>query len=626
MKKLLSIIMSICICIGISANVYAVDYGEELKNAPTKTYTQKFSDVPENHWAFTYVSEMAERGVLSGYPDGKFYPESQVTRAEFAKIMTTAAGLSLTQPTMQIFADVLITDWYAPYVHTAKDYLSAYTQNGSSYYLPNTPALREDIAVALVKLKGYSTTGADMTAIQRMFSDYQSISEGAKIYVATAITNGLISGYSDGTFRGQNSITRAEAATLLWRAYQYGNANKTYGNTSNTVTNNTSTNTPAISNSDSTQSNSTVVEDIKKPYIMKKLASANLEDVSLATMDEDNNIYYIDTEDNCVYKVSVSNGSKSKYLDTNKLSYTETEEQENEIVEEVTKTVETGEYKEIEEEITETVIDEETGEETQVTKTVKKQVPITEEVTQEVIKTVIEEVTVAEYTSFVPTQVFYDKVNDKLLLNGYYENLVESGNSPENDKYYFVYDITNKTNKICLTYDKISLTYDISHENYYIHTALNSDYLVFYKSNRTYGYRVDINTGLSERISVGFGGTSPISALKYGNNLYWLLGATIYQYDFNEDNFNEITERISHSSFGMKDACYYFWNSVDNMFKISVRNKTTTVLDINTKSENVEFEDMGNMRNIDKKFFVVDDETFVFYDTNMKAFRILKKN
>ena len=71
----------------------ALDYGEELANAPDKVYRQIFTDVPKDHWAFSYISEMSERGVLSGYPDGKFYPESQVTRAEFAKIMTTAAGL-----------------------------------------------------------------------------------------------------------------------------------------------------------------------------------------------------------------------------------------------------------------------------------------------------------------------------------------------------------------------------------------------------------------------------------------------------------------------------------------------------------------------------------------------------
>ena len=194
MKKLLSTLISICIFASLSTSAYAIEYGKELENVLTRAYEQKFSDVPTNHWAFTYISEMAERGVLSGYPDGKFYPDSQVTRAEFAKIMTTAVGLSVTQPTAQFFADVQITEWYAPYVHTAKEYLSAYSQGGASYYLPNIPALREDIAVALVKLKGYSTAGADLSMLERMFSDYQSISDNAKIYVSTAIENGLISG------------------------------------------------------------------------------------------------------------------------------------------------------------------------------------------------------------------------------------------------------------------------------------------------------------------------------------------------------------------------------------------------------------------------------------------------
>lgn len=100
--------------------------------------------------------------------------------------------------------------------------------NGLKYYQPNNNALREDIAVALVKLKGYSTVGYDLSIIQTMFTDWQSISSAAQPYVAVAVEQGLISGYDDGTFKGQQGITRAEASTLLWRAYQYGNDNKVY--------------------------------------------------------------------------------------------------------------------------------------------------------------------------------------------------------------------------------------------------------------------------------------------------------------------------------------------------------------------------------------------------------------
>lgn len=632
MKKLLSIVIAICISAGISTIAYAVDYGKELKSAPIKTYEQKFSDVPQDYWAFRYIAEMAERGVLSGYPDGKFYPNSQVTRAEFAKIMTVAAGLGITQPTMQIFSDVKITEWYAPYVHTAKEYLSAYNQNGSSYYLPNAPALREDIAVALVKLKGYSITGADMTALLRMFSDYQSISESAKIYVASAVENGLISGYDDGTFRGQNGITRAEAATLLWRAYQYGNANKTYdnilGNISEKVSDEENAETTVIKKEE-TEFSEPIVEEVKKPYVMRELASANLESSSFSTND-DNNIYYIDEGDNCVYKVNVSTGKKTKYLDTNELSYSETEEYEINTIEEVTKIVETGEYEEVGEEITETIVDEETGEETEVTKTIKKKVPITEEVMGYETTTVIEEAIMAEYTSFVPVQVFYDRENDRLLLNGYYENLVEAGKTPSIGKeYQFLYDITNGRCDVITS----NPYHEINRRFMTIKEVLNDKYMVMCNAKspqQELFWKLNTQTAVKESMYVEERHGFNFGCLKYDNSLFMLEQASysgmIYNYDFSEGELKPLSDTLYFDAFGTKDDCYYFWNEDGLMFKISVRTKMTTVLDINTKSENVEFEDMGNMKNIDEQFFVIDDETFVFYDTSMKAFRILEKN
>lgn len=212
----------------VTQNVFAVDYGAEYENQPAKAYIQTFKDVKTSYWAFEYISEMAQRNVLNGYPNGYFYPENPVTRAEFAKIMASAASLSISKPQYKIFRDVDINEWYAPYVHTACNYLSGFNYSDGTYYLPETNALREDIAVALVKLKGYDTTGADISMLKAMFTDYSSISSSAQIYVATAIEKGLISGYSDNTFKGQNTITRAEAATLLWRAYHYCNENKNF--------------------------------------------------------------------------------------------------------------------------------------------------------------------------------------------------------------------------------------------------------------------------------------------------------------------------------------------------------------------------------------------------------------
>lgn len=228
MKKLISTLVAM-VMVTLSLTVpavQAVEYGKEYQNKPTANYSQVFHDVPTSYWAFSYIGEMNVRGVLSGYPNGYFYPENYVTRAEFAKIMTVASGLPLNNYGGNVYADVSLNDWYYPYVLTAQYYLCGYNMNGGIYYLPDTNALREDIAVALVKLKGYDTTGYDESILKAMFTDYQSISDDAKPYVATALEKGLISGYEDNTFRGQDSITRAEAATLLWRAYQYGSGNK----------------------------------------------------------------------------------------------------------------------------------------------------------------------------------------------------------------------------------------------------------------------------------------------------------------------------------------------------------------------------------------------------------------
>lgn len=96
-KKLFAVIMSLAMILSVVQPTMAavVNYGDELTNMPSKTYTQKFSDVPKSYWAFEYIAEMVDRGVLAGYPDGKFYPNNNVTRAEFAKIMASAAGLSI---------------------------------------------------------------------------------------------------------------------------------------------------------------------------------------------------------------------------------------------------------------------------------------------------------------------------------------------------------------------------------------------------------------------------------------------------------------------------------------------------------------------------------------------------
>ena len=58
-------------------------------NVPTKRNIN-FPDVPENHWAYTYVKTLADRGYLNGYPDGEFKGDRAMTRYEYAAIIYRA--------------------------------------------------------------------------------------------------------------------------------------------------------------------------------------------------------------------------------------------------------------------------------------------------------------------------------------------------------------------------------------------------------------------------------------------------------------------------------------------------------------------------------------------------------
>ena len=108
-----------------------------------------FSDVSADKWYNNAVSTLCHMGVLGGYSDGTFRPNAPITRAEFAKIAVSFAQAN-GSAVYSYFTDVKTTDWFAPYVTTAKD-------------------------------------------------------------------SGLIEGYSDGSFKPENRITRAEACAIVNR-------------------------------------------------------------------------------------------------------------------------------------------------------------------------------------------------------------------------------------------------------------------------------------------------------------------------------------------------------------------------------------------------------------------------
>jgi hypothetical protein len=183
-----------------------------------------FTDVCPGDYFYTAVNSLANAGVISGYntvPPCEsaahvpcFKPYNSITRAQSAKIIVLGAGLPINTTGGPHFIDV-------PPVHTFYNYIETAFNAGviSGYadgtFRPNNCVTRGQFSKMVVLAFGLTIN----TSGGPHFSD---VSPGSAFYtyVETAYNASLISGYSDGTFRPGNNITRGQAAKIVYGARQ----------------------------------------------------------------------------------------------------------------------------------------------------------------------------------------------------------------------------------------------------------------------------------------------------------------------------------------------------------------------------------------------------------------------
>lgn len=207
---------------GIPMATYYIYEAQAASSTPTPSpgtpsSSRSFSDLSSSHWAHDTIMEMVELGILSGYSDGTFKPNNAVTRAEFATIMVKALDLTATAPRTATFADVPSSHWAYGVVESAKDYLTGYRDSGTGQltFQPGNVAVREDVAVAIVKAQGLGNAQANLSLLER-FDDHGQISQSLREHVAIAVEYGYMQGSNIG-FEPQKPLTRAEACALLSR-------------------------------------------------------------------------------------------------------------------------------------------------------------------------------------------------------------------------------------------------------------------------------------------------------------------------------------------------------------------------------------------------------------------------
>ncbi|KAB2953778.1 hypothetical protein F9B85_03940 [Heliorestis acidaminivorans] len=166
------------------------------------------------HWAQNWIDKMIQKGFVSGYPDGTFQPDKQITRAEFATIVNNSFN-TYDASAEATFTDVSSSDWFYRQVASAKEagYISGYPDGT---FKPNAPISRQEAAVLMTNL-----LGLNQNASLPAYTDQGQIGNWAVSSISAVNASGLMQGYPDGQFKPLNPISRAETAVLIDKALGY---------------------------------------------------------------------------------------------------------------------------------------------------------------------------------------------------------------------------------------------------------------------------------------------------------------------------------------------------------------------------------------------------------------------
>ena len=173
--------------------------------------TSPFSDVSTSAYYYEAVKWAQEKGITGGIGNGLFGPNQPCTRAQIVTFLWRAAG-SPEPKAMSSFADVSTDAYYAKAVAWAVEN-GITTGTGDGKFSPDATCTRAQSVTFLFRAIG------KLVNSKAEFSDVLTDSYYANA-VAWAVENGITNGIGDGLFGPDNSCTRAQIATFLFRAYQ----------------------------------------------------------------------------------------------------------------------------------------------------------------------------------------------------------------------------------------------------------------------------------------------------------------------------------------------------------------------------------------------------------------------
>jgi len=173
----------------------------------------RFKDISSSEWYLSKVAKLVGLGGINGYTDGTFKPNNLITQGEFIKIVV-AVFEGEQQPASKN------EHWAMNYVRQAEklEYIDAGEYKASELDKAISRYQMSKIVAKVATARGEDFLPNRADYIYQI-NDYGYVPETYRCPVLKAFTQGLISGYPDGQFKGSQGLTRAEASTVIVRLF-----------------------------------------------------------------------------------------------------------------------------------------------------------------------------------------------------------------------------------------------------------------------------------------------------------------------------------------------------------------------------------------------------------------------
>lgn len=190
MKKLIASILVLSLLISTTTTLFATD---------------EFSDVTGNEWFYNDLIELSSTGIIAGTGSGLFEPNKLLTKDALIKTLVVAEGFALENDP---------TYWAQNFINKA---LELGWLEGIDQTAYNVSINRYESCLLIVNAIGDYSYPDNLQSYSRSIADYDQIPAEYQEVVLKVYALGIITGYTDGTFGGSNTLRRSEMTAILSR-------------------------------------------------------------------------------------------------------------------------------------------------------------------------------------------------------------------------------------------------------------------------------------------------------------------------------------------------------------------------------------------------------------------------